>query len=97
MRRSSVHDARYLQVIARIRSARKAAGFSQADLATRLGKPQSFVSKVETCERRLDLIEAIDFCRALEVNLSGLLPRELRRALGMSDPAGRRMRGRNGR
>jgi len=37
--------------------ARKGAGLSQADLAERLGKPQSFVSKFERGERRLDVVE----------------------------------------
>jgi len=35
------------------------AGLTQADLADRLHKPQSFVAKVETMERRLDLIEFV--------------------------------------
>ena len=35
------------------------AGLTQADLAERLDKPQSFVAKVETQERRLDLIEFV--------------------------------------
>ena len=41
-------------------------GLSQASLAARLGKPQSFVSKYETGERRLDAIEFATICRALE-------------------------------
>ena len=42
---------------------RKAAGITQVELAERLGKPQSFVSKVERGERRLDVIE---FCQVAE-------------------------------
>lgn len=44
-------------------SARNAAGITQVELAERLGKPQSFVSKVERGERRLDVIE---FCQVAE-------------------------------
>lgn len=41
----------------RLRQLRVDAGLTQADLAGRLDKPQSFVAKVETQERRLDVIE----------------------------------------
>lgn len=47
---------------------RKGSGLTQADLAERLGRPQSFVSKYERGERRLDLIEFCDVCRALRVD-----------------------------
>lgn len=43
-------------------------GLSQSSLASRLGKPQSFVSKYETGERRLDVLEFIAICQALEIN-----------------------------
>ena len=42
---------------------RKAAGISQVELAEKLGKPQSLVSKVERGKRRLDVIE---FCQVAE-------------------------------
>ena len=41
----------------RLKQVRFDAGLTQADLAERLKKPQSFVAKVETQERRLDVIE----------------------------------------
>lgn len=43
----------------RLRQVRLDAGLTQAGLAERLDKPQSFVAKVETQERRLDLIEFV--------------------------------------
>lgn len=44
---------------------RTAAGLTQQQLGRLIGKPQSYVSKFETGERRLDLIEFIVVCDAL--------------------------------
>jgi transcriptional regulator with XRE-family HTH domain len=51
------------------RSLREAAQLRQIDLAKRLGKPQSFVSKYESGERRLDLPEIRSICDALGISL----------------------------
>ena len=45
--------------------ARKAAGLTQADVAAALNRPQSFASKYESGERRLDVIELIQILRVL--------------------------------
>lgn len=60
---SSIFTQRHQELIGFIASVRKAAGVTQVELAERLGKPQSFVSKVERGERRLDVIE---FCQVAE-------------------------------
>lgn len=54
---------------------RSEANLRQIDLADRLGKPQSFVSKYESGERRLDLIELREICRVLEISLSDFVKR----------------------
>jgi transcriptional regulator with XRE-family HTH domain len=56
---------RYARLKALLVAAREAAGLKQADLAKRLGKPQSYVSKIEMGERRLDVIEFTDFALAM--------------------------------
>ncbi|HET6453998.1 MAG TPA: helix-turn-helix transcriptional regulator [Armatimonadota bacterium] len=71
----------YMEFVARIRCVRKSKGVTQEELSLRLGKPQSFVSKVETCERRLDIIEAAHWCLALGVTLDQVLPAQLRKAV----------------
>jgi len=53
-----------------LRRARIDAGLNQADLAERLGRPQSFVSKYESGERRLDLVELRQICQALKISLT---------------------------
>ena len=48
--------------------ARHKKGLTQAEVAARLGKPQSYVSKYESGERRLDVIEFIEVCEALMIS-----------------------------
>ena len=53
-----------------LKQIRKEAGLRQVDLATKLGKPQSYVSKYESGERSLDLVEVWEICRAAGVEFS---------------------------
>ena len=65
-------DERYRRLISRLIDRRKELGLSQQVLAERLGLHKQFVSRVELGERRLDVVEFIDFARAL-----GEVPGEL--------------------
>lgn len=56
-----------------MRAARQARGITQQELARRLGKPQSYVSKAEMGERRLDVVEFLHFMRAIEGEPHALL------------------------
>lgn len=53
----------------RLIAARKRAGLTQEQLAKRLNATQSFVSKCERGERRLDIIELRNWCSALRLSL----------------------------
>jgi transcriptional regulator with XRE-family HTH domain len=53
--------------------ARQSKGLTQTEIATRLGKPQSFVSKYESGERRLDVVEFLEVCQALSVKPNSIL------------------------
>ncbi len=64
----STHSPEYQQAVAALISARKERQILQTDLAERLGKPQSYVSKFERRERRLDIVEFIEVCRAMGAN-----------------------------
>ena len=57
----------------RLRSLRQAAGLSQSDLAEQLGVSQSFVTKYETGDRRLDLFQLRAVCQMLDTRLSDLV------------------------
>jgi transcriptional regulator with XRE-family HTH domain len=72
MRRSPYSPA-YATVVAALVEARKAAGLTQVELAERLSKPQSFVSKIERSERRVDVLEFCAIARALGVRPAVLL------------------------
>lgn len=63
-----------------LRSTRDKAGLTQADLAIRLGATQSFVSKCERGERRIDVVELRRWCKALRVSFSDFVAEFNRRA-----------------
>ena len=69
MPRSSTKAHRREVLLALLRQVRLEAGLRQADVAEKLGKPQSFVSNYESGERRLDLLELQVLCEALGVRL----------------------------
>ncbi len=58
-----------------LRQVRVEAGLRQSDLAGRLDQPQSFVSKYESGERRLDLLELRQICDAVGVSLEDFVRR----------------------
>lgn len=62
---SSFHSPEYARLTALLLRARKQAGLTQQQLADRLGKPQSYVAKVERGERRIDPVEFVLIARAL--------------------------------
>jgi transcriptional regulator with XRE-family HTH domain len=68
------HTAQYQQFLEKLRAARKQAGLTQAEVASHLGKPQSYVSKCESGERRLDIIEVATFAQLYGVSIEALLP-----------------------
>jgi transcriptional regulator with XRE-family HTH domain len=72
MARSASTDD-YATVVAAIVQARKAAGVSQVELAARISKPQSFISKIERRERRVDVLEFCAIARALGLQPASLL------------------------
>jgi len=65
-------DPRYRAIIAELRELRLSRGLKQAELAKILGRRQQFVSKYESLERRLDLVEFVDIAFALSLHPSGI-------------------------
>ncbi|MBE7158258.1 MAG: helix-turn-helix transcriptional regulator, partial [Rhodospirillales bacterium] len=64
--RKSLHTPGYDLILTLLREARVAAGLSQTELAARLRRPQNYVSKCELGERRVDVLEWLEFLAACE-------------------------------
>jgi len=69
------YSPRYGRFRVLLRKIREEAGLSQTTLAEKLGKPQTFVSKSEIGERRIDFLETLDFCAACGVALEQFVKR----------------------
>jgi transcriptional regulator with XRE-family HTH domain len=69
----SQHTTAYKRLTAALRKARADAGLTQAEVAEKLGLYASFVSKAESGERRLDVVELAQLCKAYGVELVALL------------------------
>ncbi|RPH24151.1 XRE family transcriptional regulator [Buttiauxella warmboldiae] len=69
----SIYSSEYQLVITALRSARRDKGMTQAQLAKALGKPQSFIAKVENGERRLDVIEFAHIAHLLSLDPADVL------------------------
>ena len=65
----SIHSERYLVFLKMLRKAREDAGLTQAQVARKIRETQTFVSKCERGERRIDVVELQTFCRAVGVSL----------------------------
>lgn len=63
----SFHSPRYQQFRLLLCAAREKSNLTQTEVANRLRRPQSFVAKYEGGERRVDIVEFIDICSALEI------------------------------
>jgi ribosome-binding protein aMBF1 (putative translation factor) len=71
----SRHPKQYERLLIALRQARKEAGLTQTQVATKFGSHASFVSKIESGERRIDVVELADFCRVYGVPLATFLGR----------------------
>lgn len=73
MQRKWVRSSIYRNAISKLVGARRQSGMSQRALAEALGKPPSWVAKVEQMERRLDVLEFVAIARALGLSETELL------------------------
>jgi transcriptional regulator with XRE-family HTH domain len=84
----SLYSPTYERFLSELRKARMASGVTQVQAAERLGRPQSFISKCESGERRIDVAEFLALCEAF-----GTDPFEIIRTLLKSPILGRSAKG----
>jgi transcriptional regulator with XRE-family HTH domain len=64
----SLYSETYNRFLTHFRDARISSGLTQQEVARRLGRPQSFVSKCESGERRVDIAELLAFCEVIRAD-----------------------------
>ena len=71
---TSTYDPRYRELLARLAQIRKEKGMTQADLSRKVGfDQQPLLSKIETAQRRIDVVELLDILKALDYKIEDLL------------------------
>ena len=71
--KKSTYLAQRKRLLALLREKRTKAGLTQAELASRVDRDQTFVSKYESGERRLDILELREVCRALGIDFKDFI------------------------
>ena len=71
----NLYTKRQKKLLQLLRDIRLDARLRQEDVAESLEKPQSFVSKYESGERRLDVLELLDVCEAVGISLTDFVSR----------------------
>jgi transcriptional regulator with XRE-family HTH domain len=72
-RTASLHDAAYASFVEKLVKKRIKAGHSQQSLADELGWNQSIIAKIESVQRRLDIIELVRIANVLGIDASRLV------------------------
>ena len=70
---STIHDPRFEAMIKILKDARLKLGITQEELSARLGQHRIFITKVESGDRRLDVVELYELCQALNISIYTLI------------------------
>lgn len=69
----AIYHPEYIALIEKLIVQRKTLNLTQAELAQKFNKPQSYVAKIEGCERKLDIIEFVKWSKELGLVASQLI------------------------
>jgi transcriptional regulator with XRE-family HTH domain len=70
-----IYFAQRSRLVSLLREMRIEAGLTQVDLAARIEKDQAYVSRYESGQRRLDVLEVREICQALGITLEEFVKR----------------------
>ncbi|WP_349409340.1 helix-turn-helix transcriptional regulator [Pseudalkalibacillus sp. SCS-8] len=71
---NNIHNEDYIEIITRLRLARISAGITQKELSEKLNINQSIISKVENCERKIDVLEFFIWTNQLNISWKSIIP-----------------------
>ena len=71
--RKSAFAAPYMEIVGRLVRRRREIGMTQEQLGEAFGENQSFISRIERCQRRMDVYEFVRFCRILQAEPAAIL------------------------
>ena len=69
----TIYQEPYLRLVQALVQARKNAGLTQTQVAEKLSKPQSYIAKVEGADRKLDVMEFVELCQAIDADATVLI------------------------
>jgi len=69
----TIYRHEHAVLLSLLKKHRNEAGLTQVQCSKALGRPQSFMSDVESGTRRLDVVQLRDLCKVLGINLTGLI------------------------
>lgn len=73
MMKKTIHSAEHKNLISKLIEAREMAGLKQEDVAKLLEVTQSFISKVESCQTRIDIFQLKEFAKIYKKDLKYFL------------------------
>lgn len=84
-RQKTIHNEQYCKIVSELRSERKRLGLSQAEVAKALGVSQSDISKIETLERRIDILELKNLLHFFRIAKNAHIRRIIKSYFGLGD------------
>ena len=69
----TLHSDEYRAIVKRLIEARENAGLTQVEVAEKLGRGQSYISKIENCQRRIDALELKELAGVYNADISDLI------------------------
>jgi transcriptional regulator with XRE-family HTH domain len=75
MMKKSRFSKKYMNLLKTLRKTRREAKLTQTEIAEHFERQASFISKVESGERRIDVVELAELCRLYKVTLAEFLKR----------------------